>query len=90
MNEETNLANPWAQKAIQHAEEIGVSDFWVNMSLMEYWSFYGSEGWYFVRYDLKENKEVFHGANIPWDPNLGIPSFFKGENGETLYNYMQG
>ena len=57
---------------------------------MEYWSFYGSEGWYFVRHDLDENKDVFRGANIPWDAEIGIPRFLLSDLGRTKYNYMTG
>ena len=77
-------------KALKHAEEIGVYEYKVNGKYMEYWSFYGHEGWYFVRYDLEAGKEVFRGANIPWDDNAGIPAFLRGGNGSTLYNYMEG
>lgn len=85
-----SLKDPWALEALKYAEEIGVYEYRVNGCLMEYWSYYGSEGWYFVRYDLVNKKEVFRGANIPWDPNLGIPAFLKTDSGATLYNYMEG
>ena len=75
-------------KALVRAEEIGVIEYKVNGSLMEYWSFYGSEGWYFIRYDLELEKEVFRGANIPW--NGVIPAFLMTKTGATLYNYMEG
>lgn len=80
----------WDDRALQYAEKIGVCEYKVNGRLMEYWSFYGSEGWYFVRYDLAEGKEVFRGANIPWVKELGVPAFLKNESGATLYNYMAG
>lgn len=77
-------------KALVYAEKIGVYEYKVNGNLMEYWSFYGSEGWYFIRYDLDLGKEVFRGANIPWDASLEkpIPAFL--HSGGTAYNYMQG
>lgn len=79
------------QKALEHAERIGVYQYKVNGHYMEYWSFFGQdEGWYFVRYDLDAGKEVFRGANIPWDDNAGIPAFLLAANGGTLYNYMEG
>lgn len=80
----------WEDKALRYAEQIGVCEYKVNGRLMEYWSFYGSEGWYFVRYDLAKGKEVFRGANIPWEEELGVPAFLKNERGATLYNYKVG
>ena len=79
-------------EALKHAEEIGVIEYRVNGNLMEYWSFFGSEGWYFIRYDLDKKKDIFRGANIPWDSSLPqpIPAFLMTESGSTLYNYMQG
>ena len=77
------------QKAIVRAEKIGVYEYKVNGKYMEYWSFYGSEGWYFVRYDLDEDKEVFRGANIPFRDGV-IPKFLLSDSGATLYNYMTG
>ena len=79
-------------KALVRAEKIGVYEYKVNGSLMEYWSFYGSEGWYFIRYDLENEKEVFRGANIPYDDSLKdrVPAFLRSPEGSTLYNYMQG
>lgn len=84
------LNDPWELEALKYAERIGVYEYRVNGRLMEYWSYYGSEGWYFIRYDLAEEKEVFRGANIPRDSNLGVPAFLKTESGATLYNYMEG
>lgn len=79
-------------KALAHAEEIGVYEYKVNGNVMEYWSFFGSEGWYFVRFDLDLGKEVFRGANIPWDESIErpVPAFLVAEGGGLLYNYMQG
>ena len=76
------------QKAIARAEKIGVYEYKVNGKYMEYWSFYGSEGWYFVRYDLEEGKEAFRGANIPYAGV--IPKFLLSDSGASLYNYMVG
>ncbi len=80
------------RKALIYAEKIGVYEYKVNGNLMEYWSFYGSEGWYFIRYDLELEKEVFRGANIPWDESLvdRVPAFLVADGGGLLYNYMQG
>ena len=79
-------------RAIARAEEIGVYEWKMNGKLMEYWSFFGSEGWYFIRYDLELEKEVFRGANIPWDGSLSnpVPAFLVADGGGLLYNYMQG
>ena len=80
----------WGKEAIAYAEEIGVYEFKVNGKFLEYWSFFGKdEGWYFVRYDMEKKKEVFRGANIPWDDAAGVPAFLHGPDG-TLYNYFTG
>ena len=79
-------------KALIRAEALGVIEYKVNGTMMEYWSFYGSEGWYFIRYDLELDKEVFRGANIPWDGSLSnpVPAFLVADGGGLMYNYMQG
>lgn len=80
----------WKSEAIKRAETIGVYDYAVNDRFMEYWSFFGKkEGWYFIRYDLGRGKEVFRGANIPWDGEAQVPSFLKTAEGEPKYNYME-
>ena len=79
----------YEQKAVERAEKIGVYEFEVNGKYMEYWSFFGSEGWYFVRHDLDQGRDVFRGANIPWDTTMGVPAFLLDEDG-THYNYMTG
>ena len=78
----------WVEDAIRYSESIGVYEFDVNGHFMEYWTFYGGEGWYFVRYDLKAGKEVFRGAKIP-DTSL-TPKFLLTEDGAAKYNYMEG
>ena len=83
----------YERKALVYAEKIGVCEYAVNGRLMEYWSFFGqSEGWYFVRYDLDLEKEIFRGANIPWDEESKspVPAFLMADNGGTKYNYMTG
>lgn len=83
----------YEEKALKRAEEIGVYEYRVNGRYMEYWSFFGrGEGWYFVRHDLDSGKDVFRGANIPWDDNAEqpIPAFLRVDGGGTLYNYMVG
>lgn len=83
----------YERKALVYAEKIGVYEYAVNGCLMEYWSFFGqSEGWYFVRYDLDLEKEIFRGANIPWDEESKspVPAFLMADNGGTKYNYMTG
>ena len=79
----------YKQKALLYAEQIGVYEYTVDGHMMCYWSFFGSEGWLFVIYDLKEEREVFRGGNIPW---MGfIPGFLKDPvTGGTLYNYFCG
>lgn len=77
-------------KALKHAESIGVYEFRVNGRYMEYWTFSGkTEGWYFVRYDLDMEEEVFRGANIPFVEDA-IPAFLLSDTGAALYNYMEG
>ena len=80
----------YKELALKRAEEIGVYEYRVNGKYMEYWSFYGNEGWYFVRHDLDEGKDVFRGANIPWIDDNVIPAFLKTDDGATKYNYMTG
>ena len=80
-------------KAIVYAEEHGIVEYEVNGYTIEYWTFYGkSEGWTFVRVDLDSGKEVFRGANIPWDHKMTepIPKFLKSDKGWLKYNYMEG
>lgn len=91
MDKERTGMPDYNQKALEYAESIGVYEYKANGKYMEYWSFYGQgEGWYFVRYDLEAGKEVFRGANIPWDPDAKIPAFLLAANGGTMYNYMEG
>lgn len=80
----------WATKALIYAEQIGVYEYSVSGTIMEYWSFYGqNEGWIFVRYDLASGAEIFRGGNIPWQGF--IPAFLKDPvTGATRYNYMVG
>ena len=82
----------YEQEALKYAEEIGVIEYKVNGNLMEYWSFFGSEGWFFIRYDLDKKKEIFRGANIPFDEDIStpIPAFLRTERGSVLYNYFEG
>lgn len=81
-------AKKWEHLALRYAESIGVYEYEVNDHFIEYWSFFGNEGWYFIRYDLEAGKEVFRGANIPWDGL--IPRFLLTESGATKYNYLEG
>lgn len=80
----------WNHKALCHAEQIGIYEYEVSGTVMEYWSFFGpAEGWIFVRYDLALNAEIFRGAQIPWQGF--IPAFLKDPvTGATRYNYMVG
>jgi hypothetical protein len=83
----------WEAEALKYAESIGVYEYKVNGRFIEYWTFYGqSEGWYFVRYDLREKRERFRGANIPWDSDVCLPApgFLRTKGGATKYNYMVG
>ena len=83
----------WAAEALKYAEAVGLCEYEVNGRLMEYWTFY-SEGWYFVRYDLELQKEVFRGAHIPWTHDYPmynrVPAFLRTETGSLKYNYMLG
>ena len=83
----------YEKKALLRAEQIGVMEYQVNGSTMEYWSFFGqSEGWCFIRYDLKAKREIFRGANIPWDARIRhpIPMFLRTDTGALKYNYICG
>ena len=80
-------------KALKYVEEHGIVEYDVNGYMLEYWTFYGrSEGWRFVRVDLDSGKEVFRGADIPWDSKMTdpVPRFLKNDKGYLKYNYMQG
>ena len=91
-NEDAPKEGNWAHEALVYAENIGVYEYKVNGKVMEYWSFFGrGEGWYFIRHDLEQNKDIFRGANIPWDYSMEqpIPAFLRGPEG-TTYNYMEG
>lgn len=76
--------------ALQHAEKIGVYEYQVNGSYMEYWSLF-DEGFYLFRTDLDtlEREEVCH---IHWVKSEGypVPAFLKTPEGFTKYNYFEG
>lgn len=85
-----SLRRGYEKKALAYAERIGIYEYQVNGRFLEYWAFFGkSEGWYFVRYDLDAESEVFRGANIPWCEDAEPPAFLMSETG-TKYNYMVG
>jgi hypothetical protein len=83
-------AESYADKALRYAETVGIIEYQVNGNLMEYWSFFSGEGWYFIRRDLDKEEDVFRGAHIPFIPEMGVPSFLKTNGGATLYNYNIG
>ena len=87
-NEMKRKEKDWEHIALVYAESIGIYEYEINDHFMEYWSFYGNEGWYFIKYDLEDGKEVFRGANIPWEGL--IPKFLLTESGSTKYNYLVG
>ena len=77
--------------ALRHAEEIGVYEYQVNGSYMEYWSMF-DEGFYFFRTDLNtlQREEVCH---LHWVKQEGypVPAFLLTEvTGFTKYNYFCG
>lgn len=76
--------------AIRHAEDIGVYEYKVNGSYMEYWSMF-DEGFYFFRTDLNtlEREEVCH---LHWVKSEGypVPAFLRTPEGYTKYNYFCG
>lgn len=80
----------YAGIALRHAEKIGVYEYEVNGSYMEYWSLF-DEGFYFFRTDLDtlQREEVCH---IHWrkDEGYPIPAFLKTNYGATKYNYFEG
>ena len=76
------------QKALIYAERIGIYEYIVTGSLMEYISFYGSEGWWRVRVDLNSMTEISRELAFPWEGF--IPEELLGDGGATLYNYMEG
>ena len=82
-------AESYADKALRYAETVGITEYQVNGNLMEYWSFFSGEGWYFIRRDLDQGKDVFRGAHIPFVPEMGVPAFLQTDSGATLYT-LQG
>lgn len=77
--------------ALRHAENIGVYEYKVNGSYMEYWSLY-DEGFYFFRTDLNtlQREEVCH---LHWVKSEGypVPAFLLTDvTGYTKYNYFCG
>lgn len=76
--------------ALRHAEKIGVYEYKVNGSYMEYWSMY-EDGFYFFRTDLNtlEREEV---CRLRWAKENGypVPSFLLTPEGHTKYNYFCG
>ena len=91
--DEVHDERDWEAEALKYAESIGVYEYKVNGRFIEYWTFYGpSDGWYFVRYDLRESRERFRGANIPWDDEVPLPApgFLRTKDGATKYNYAVG
>jgi len=55
---------------------------------MEYLSFFSGEGWYYVIYDLDEEKETYRELAFPW--NGFTPYWLKTETGADRYNYSVG
>lgn len=86
----TEEKKSYTSKAREWAEAIGVTEYNVNGRFMEYWSFYGGLGWYFVRHDLDKGEDVFRGANIPFGEDSPIPAFLLTKTGATLYNCCLG
>ena len=84
------IATEYKQKALIHAEHIGVYEYTVNGKYMEYWSFY-EDGFHFMRVDLDTNDGSEVGY-IPWYKGDGypIPAFLLSDAGATLYNYCTG
>ena len=78
----------YAHEALIHAEYIGVCEYRVNGTMMEYWSLY-DEGFWFITYDLFMGEET-RDLRIPWRKGAKIPDEFTGPHGGTLYNYFEG
>ncbi len=78
----------YEQKALIRAEKIGIYEYSVNGHIMEYISFFGEEGWWYIVYDLEDDREIYRELAFPW---MGfIPYWLKSETGATRYNYMKG
>ena len=69
-------------------EYMGVCEYRVNGTMMEYWSLY-DEGFWFITYDLFMGEET-RDLRIPWRRGAKIPDEFTGPHGGTLYNYFEG
>lgn len=83
-----DLGTDYENKAIRHAEKIGVYEFKVHGNVMEYLSFFSGEGWYYIIYDLDEEKETYRELAFPW--NGFTPYWLKTETGADRYNYCVG
>ena len=80
----------YKDRALRHAESIGVYEYKVNGKYMEYWSLF-YDGFYFYRYDIEaDNTTVI--CHLPWRKEEGfpVPAFLLSETGATLYNYLVG
>lgn len=75
--------------AIRYAEKIGVYVFKVKWPEIRYWSFYGEEGWLFVRHNLVTGEET-RKRRVKWRGPDSIPGFLLTANGATKYNYFVG
>lgn len=75
--------------AIRYAENIGVYEFIVRWPEIRYWSFFGTEGWWFVRHNLVTGEER-RKLGALWRGRGNIPKFLLTPDGCTKYNYFTG
>ena len=72
--------------ALLHAEKIGVTEYEVDHGWMRYWSYFGNEGFYFIRHNVftgEETRKCMYKRKTP-------PEFLMTEDGCTKYNYFCG
>ena len=77
------------QAAIRYAETIGVYEFKVKWPEIRYWSFFGTEGWWFVRHNLVTGDET-RKLRVKWKGYGIVPKFLLTPGGATKYNYFTG
>lgn len=85
--EEELVRDNYDNMALARATEVGVYVYEVNGKYLEYWSYFGTEGFYFVRHDLDSGKDVLRKQCIP---DGMVPKFLCDEKLQPKYNYMKG
>lgn len=87
MAEDVFAKDDYDKMALARVEKIGVDVYEVNGKYLEYWSYFGTEGFYFVRHDLDSGKDVLRKQCIP---DGMVPRFLCDGELRPKYNYMKG